>query len=493
MKKRAGFAAGIAALVVVGSIAAAQSQNAILDDLFAARDNLSAGIDKACLQQPDHPRCATTTTSGATTTAAPSTTAAPTTTVTTAPPPTTTATTLPATTTTAPAPTTTAPPAPAGCVGFQVAAGANLVTLANQQPAGTVFCLSAGTYATPSPIAPKANQAWVGALGAQGQRLTIITGNNSQAYMLQCHIVANCQGLQFKNFILEKYNSPFQQSPIQGPWPVQHVGWLVDNIESRENAGIGLSVATGSTVRNSFIHHNRQMGVGGQGSNITWENNEIAFNNYLHQFDPNNEAGGSKWVNTTDLIVRNNYVHDNCGPGLWTDIENIGTLYEGNRVVNNGGEGIFHEISQRAIIRNNYVEGNARGIDANPNCSHSGGIFGIYVSSSRDVEVYGNVLVDNEGGIGSQQANRGTSARGPLVVQNLDVHDNDVTYQIGFSGFRYVGGPVVSGLNVDFERNAYHVPTTSGTWWMWQPSTGGGLKTWSQWQALGFDDSGLVD
>lgn len=59
------------------------------------------------------------------------------------------------------------------------------------------------------------------------------------------------------------------------------------------------------------------------------------------------------------LLVSDNDVHHNKGPGLWTDINNIDTTYERNTVHNNTSHGIFHEISYRAIIRNNRATDNA--------------------------------------------------------------------------------------------------------------------------------------
>ena len=59
--------------------------------------------------------------------------------------------------------------------------------------------------------------------------------------------------------------------------------------------------------------------------------------------------------------MRGNYSHDNNGTGMWTDIDNIHTLYENNVVAHNTMAGISHEISYDAIIRNNTLIGNGAG------------------------------------------------------------------------------------------------------------------------------------
>src|SRR5207253_9524779 len=101
------------------------------------------------------------------------------------------------------------------------------------------------------------------------------------------------------------------------------------------------------------IHHNGQMGISGGGSAASvFENNELSFNNTCG-YDSGWEAGGSKWVHNGTAggggaDIRNNWVHDNNGPGLWNDGANYNTIYEYHLVENNAGAGIDHEISFNA-------------------------------------------------------------------------------------------------------------------------------------------------
>src|SRR4030042_4050542 len=108
--------------------------------------------------------------------------------------------------------------------------------------------------------------------------------------------------------------------------------------------GGGVAAGPGWVVRGNHVHHQGQLGVSGSGDDILVEGNEIAFNNTAG-VDSHWEAGGRQFVHTRNLVLRNNYVHDNQGAGLWGDGHNIYTLYEGNQVVNNYGPGIAHEIS----------------------------------------------------------------------------------------------------------------------------------------------------
>ena len=130
----------------------------------------------------------------------------------------------------------------------------------------------------------------------------------------------------------------------------------------------------------------------------------------------------TKWAENRGLTVRGNWSHDNHGPGMWTDINNVDVVYEDNVVTGNQGYGILHEISYRATIRGNVVQ------DTRPR--DDTGFFGggeIVVSASPDVEVYGN-QVRGVVGIGILQQRRVDfpSPLGPHEARNVHVHDNTV-------------------------------------------------------------------
>jgi parallel beta-helix repeat protein len=134
------------------------------------------------------------------------------------------------------------------------------------------------------------------------------------------------------------------------------------------------------------------------------------------------------------MVVRGNFSHHNHGPGLWTDINNINTLYEDNRIEDNDWRGIFHEISYHAVIRNNIVRRNGFYNPAGAVGAVDGA--GILISSSPDVEVYCNTVEDNRSGITGQETDRvSTSSYGPHNLTGLYVHDNSVKQTDGGRGW----------------------------------------------------------
>jgi parallel beta-helix repeat protein len=279
---------------------------------------------------------------------------------------------------------------------------------------------------------------------------------------------------------VRNYNPPLQQCAIRaqgGPeynsagfWIVANSNWRLLNLDVHHNL-CGVYVQEGWLVEGNHIHHNYQIGVLGRGRNIRFLGNELAFNNHLDQHAMSNEAGGSKFVHTTNMVVEGNHVHDNHGAGLWTDINNVGTVYASNLVENNYGPGIFHEISYEAVIRNNTVRGNA----------HLFYLGGILVANSRNVEVYGNTLTGNNGGIVGLQDNRtgGTPLLGAWDVNGIDVHDNNVSWSTGWHGLVYNSGPSITNATFDFnEYAASHVsPFRNRTV----------SVSWAGWQSAGFD------
>ncbi|HET7232153.1 MAG TPA: right-handed parallel beta-helix repeat-containing protein [Longimicrobium sp.] len=285
------------------------------------------------------------------------------------------------------------------------------------------------------------------------------------------------RGVTLSGLVIEKYAAPAQQGAVQG---TATDGWTVQDCEVRLNHGIGVRTGEGMRVLRNRVHHNGELGIGGGGAGVLVEGNEIAWNNYAG-FDPAWEAGGTKFVRTRDLVVRGNRVHHNHGHGLWADIDNIATLYEANIVEDNDYSGIFHEISYAAVIRGNRAArngfGGAQWVDG----------AGILVSSSRDVEVYGNTVTGNRNGITALQGDRGSGAYGAHELANLYVHDNVVELGAGRQGVVQNNGSsaVFTSMNVRFAHGTYRLGSVSAPFLWNDRAVGEG-----GWKGYGMDVDG---
>jgi hypothetical protein len=251
---------------------------------------------------------------------------------------------------------------------------------------------------------------------------------------------SKARNVNITHLAVEKFASPPQWGAIGGYSLPEH--WSISNVEVRWNHGGGVHIAANSILESSYIHHNGQLGVAGNGAGVVVRNNEIAYNNYAG-YDPRWEAGATKFSSTDGLLVKSNYVHDNAGNGVWTDIDNIRTTIENNTVLNNAGQGIRHEISYDATICGNVVRGNTDGID---------------VALSSNVRVYGNwVELPTTGryGLIVDGGNRGMGKYGSHFSHDIDFYQNTIVYTgAGHSGFN---GPDPGSNKISFDKNQYYV------------------------------------
>jgi hypothetical protein len=261
--------------------------------------------------------------------------------------------------------------------------------------------------------------------------------------------------VSISNIIVEKFANGAQKGAIHAS---EGIGWRIENCEVRLTSGVGIGVGTGSRVRNCDIHDNGQMGIAGYGKDIRIEANHIWSNN-IYGFDATWQAGGVKIALSDGVVFRGNHVHDNNGPGLWCDIDCNNVLYEENLVERNQDIGIFHEISFRAVIRNNVLRHNGLG---------NRGWFwvsDIVLAASQDVEVIDNKLVVAPQRCGIVLIDQGRRDNGKRYeTRNNTVLANEMT----FEGAACAGGvsgtkpgdenfAIITDGNNLFERNTYRV------------------------------------
>jgi hypothetical protein len=147
-------------------------------------------------------------------------------------------------------------------------------------------------------------------------------------------------------------------------------------------------------VLRSNLHHNSSINIGGNGRAVLVDGTSSTFGNPGCAKDPGFESGGSKFVMTDSLIVRNSTFSNNCGVGLWLDIKNVNYQLYNNVIENNVREGLCIEVSFGGKVYNNSVSRNGWPTDPyRPN----GWLWdaGIGIHASPDVEVYGNTLTEN--------------------------------------------------------------------------------------------------
>lgn len=335
------------------------------------------------------------------------------------------------------------------------------------------------------------------------------TGRRVETSVVEAAISGDADNVTVRGLVVEKFANPAQRGAIQsdrvaGTYTMGR-NWTIENNVVRWNHGVGIRASDAALVKNNSVFANGQLGVTSEGGHDTvFESNQIAFNNQAG-FDYGWEGGGSKFKYTTGLVVRGNHVHDNYGPGLWTDIDNLDTLYEYNVVERNQSTGIFHEISYRATVRYNEVRDNAQQIGADSYAYVFGA--GILVYSSSNVEVYGNKVTGNWNGIAGLMHERGYGGHGRWELVGLHVHDNEVDLKYHADGTGPQGERGVWALNGvaqagghsfvfepwagnRFEGNSYRVSDVGAPYFTWLD----GSRTFETWtKTYGQDQNATVE
>ena len=374
------------------------------------------------------------------------------------------------------------PQASITCSGITLNPGDNIQSTVSANGPNTAFCLNPGTYVRQS-ISPRDGDKFIGRKGA------VLDGQNKVQYFL--NTAAN--NVVVKNLVITNYANPLQNGAINSTG----ANWLIQNNEISYNRGVGIKVNSGTRVIANYIHHNHQLGYSAHGANVLFDSNEIAFNNYLKEVDAGWEAGGGKAWDTRHLTMQYNYSHDNWGPGLWSDYNNIWTVYRYNKIENNGRAGIQHEISYNATIIGNVLQND--GLEGGRYCNwlwcseiqiqNSGGVEGGRYAGT--IEISGNTVKPNQHGKGIAllQQNRGNGDKyGPRLVQNVFVHDNTIDLSEGaVTGAVQDGGgnSIFDGRNNRFDHNTYILREHSSPF-TWNNKWGNA----SFWQSFGLDLNG---
>lgn len=344
----------------------------------------------------------------------------------------------------------------------------------NANPAGTVYCVAAGVHQWT--LQPKSGDVLYGDVGA------VLDGGGSLAYAVTAGTADN---VTVDRIEIRNYVPGDQEGAIRVTDKTGSVNWTLKNVHSHHNGangnGNGTEMGDGWDIVGGSYHDNRQNGVGGDmGDGITINGADISWNNFTNDAHTTrshscgDEAGGVKWV-ADDVWIANSTISNNACKGLWSDLEAHNMVISGNTIENNWDEGIFIELSTKAVVANNVVRGNGfRNYNiSGGNCANFPWAGGITISTSGQthrsgvtadkIDVYGNTVEGNCNGITGVDQFRDeheceTAPRCDL--RNVDVHDNDLVGSTAAGAGNMLGagsdeGDNLADNNLDFTGNTY--------------------------------------
>jgi parallel beta-helix repeat protein len=301
--------------------------------------------------------------------------------------------------------------------------------------------------------------------------------------------------ITIRNLVIEKYAPPIQSAAIQPEGP----NWLIAKNEIRLNHGFGVKAKPGADnvrVLGNKLHHNGEMGIGtGIVTGGLWDSNLVAYNN-IDGVNPEFEAGGSKFTGN-NITISNNIVHDNYGPGLWTDGGATHNTYDHNTSYSNVGGGIRYEISRYGVIKNNTVYGNTKNAQIVYTGSDHGRITGNLVIANRN----GGIFVQNI--VGNRGRDIVYKVVDTQVTGNTIIVSDQAQIAAGMLDYARVSQPeIFSDPTNVFDHNVYKFSQQSrfasarldGPFWCWGENPGRGPKrvTWSDWHTSGQDRNGTL-
>ena len=209
--------------------------------------------------------------------------------------------------------------------------------------------------------------------------------------------IGNQSGVTIEYLTIEKYQPVGDAAAINQD---ANTGWTIQyNTITLNVPGAGVIAGAGNTLKDNCLTLNGQYGFQSSDVNawgidsltdgpydVTVEGNEISYNDTCdfsgllnntavgwHNYNPvpaqyrnpkcgkvtpDGDQGGFKLWQTDGVTIKDNYIHNNWGPGGWADTDNANTTWTGNTITDNEGAAIIEEISYNFSITDNYIAGN---------------------------------------------------------------------------------------------------------------------------------------
>ena len=225
-----------------------------------------------------------------------------------------------------------------------------------EHPSGTTFWLAPGTHTLGEDqfgqVMPKNGNTYLGAPGA------VLDGRDRNRYAF----TGDADDVVIRNLTVVNFVAPRDEGVVNHD---SGDGWVIEHNTIENNSGAALMAGVGQVVRGNCLRDNGQYGINaykrGGLAELVVEGNEITGNNtddWESQVPGCGCTGGAKFWAVDGADIRDNWVHDNRGAGLWADTNNNDFLIEHNLFENNDAEALFYETSYNAVVRGNVLRGN---------------------------------------------------------------------------------------------------------------------------------------
>ena len=176
-----------------------------------------------------------------------------------------------------------------------------------------------------------------GEFALDGQRHVVIAddpaGETVEVTVRRYWIVPEADGIVIEDLRMRHAANDSQEGAITDGG---HEVWI-RNCKLSDTHGAIVSLSGSGGIENSDLYRGGQLGIHKGGSVVS--GNRIHDNN-TEDFNSGWEAGGLKSI-LSGMLIENNVVYDNAGPGIWFDGDAQDTTIVGNTVYGNEGPGIL--------------------------------------------------------------------------------------------------------------------------------------------------------
>ncbi|MCA9998903.1 MAG: right-handed parallel beta-helix repeat-containing protein, partial [Anaerolineales bacterium] len=234
---------------------------------------------------------------------------------------------------------------------------------------------------------------------------------------------------------------------------------IFEGFEVRNSKARGLSVYESDhvTVRGNRVHETVQRGLGGGGSDLVFEDNEVWRASLENENEAFNAGGGWKAGFSTykmadgspsrRITIRRNHIHDNWGEGIIA-IFAEDVIIEGNELHDNYSVNLYLDNARRVLVQGNHIYTISSAYNRRDKGYPAHGIHMAnekYASPTdtavREVLISNNLIVGTGRGISfwqdSRNNNRDNSYQGIIVAYNViqGTHDASLWFDDVAGGF----------------------------------------------------------
>jgi poly(beta-D-mannuronate) C5 epimerase len=242
-----------------------------------------------------------------------------------------------------------------------------------------------------------------------------------------------------------------------------------------ENATFAWSASSGAAVfqpggvvtGSSFVDNGLAGLVANRADRLRLTKNTFARNNQEH-FALSGEAigaAGAKIAHTRQPYVTDNVFTGNIGSGWWCDLGCTDAVVLRNVATGNAVNGLYYEVSARAIIASNVLAGNAGR--------------GMKLSSSDHVRVYHNTFSDNGTNLGLYNDPRDPGTDGYSKQNGLSWYTTDIELVNNLFAQSSGKNPVIESADYKDRPGAAFVSLSDGNAYLRGSSASGPLLTWT--------------